>query len=55
MTKYNPLIIEQKWQKFWDINKTFSAKIDKMIINLIEANKSSVRDYGKIWERTKSA
>tara|TARA_Y100001951_G_C11224443_1_gene230820 strand:+ start:161 stop:514 length:354 start_codon:yes stop_codon:yes gene_type:complete len=32
-----------------------SAKIEKMIINLIEANKSSVRNYSFDWERTKSA
>jgi leucyl-tRNA synthetase len=27
--RYNFKIIEDKWQKFWDKNKSFSAKIDK--------------------------
>ena len=29
MERYNFKIVEQKWQKKWDENKTFSAKIDK--------------------------
>ena len=29
MTKYEPSKIEKKWQNFWEINKTFSSKIDK--------------------------
>ncbi len=29
MTKYNPSKIEQKWQKFWENNKTFSTQIEK--------------------------
>jgi leucyl-tRNA synthetase len=27
--RYNFKIIEEKWQKFWDLNKTFSSKTDK--------------------------
>jgi leucyl-tRNA synthetase len=27
--RYNFKIIEEKWQKFWDLNKTFSSKADK--------------------------
>ena len=29
MDRYNFKIVEDKWQKFWDKNKFFSAKIDK--------------------------
>ena len=29
MTKYNPSKIEQKWQNYWERNKTFISKIDK--------------------------
>ena len=29
MDRYNFKIIEEKWQKFWDLNKTFSSKADK--------------------------
>ena len=29
MTKYNPLKIEQKWQDYWDRNKSFLSTIDK--------------------------
>ena len=29
MERYNYKIIENKWQKFWDDNKSFSTKIDK--------------------------
>ena len=29
MERYNFKIIEEKWQKFWDKEKTFAAKIDK--------------------------
>ncbi|MEB3100737.1 leucine--tRNA ligase [Ferviditalea candida] len=25
---YNPLVIEPKWQKFWEVNKTFKVSID---------------------------
>ena len=27
--RYNFKIIEEKWQKFWDENKSFKSKIDK--------------------------
>ena len=29
MTRYNFKLIEEKWQKFWEVNKTFKAKIIK--------------------------
>ncbi len=29
MDRYNFKIVEEKWQKFWDHNKTFSTKVDK--------------------------
>ena len=29
MDRYNFKIIEEKWQKFWHLNKTFSSKADK--------------------------
>ena len=29
MDRYNFKIVEERWQKFWDENKTFSTKIDK--------------------------
>ncbi|MDB0067210.1 leucine--tRNA ligase [Candidatus Pelagibacter sp.] len=29
MDRYNFKIIEEKWQKFWDQNKTFSTKVDR--------------------------
>ena len=29
MERYNFKIIEEKWQKFWEENKTFSTKVDK--------------------------
>ena len=29
MERYNFKTVEQKWQKFWEINKAFSKKIDK--------------------------
>ena len=29
MDRYNFKIVEQKWQKIWDENKVFSAKVDK--------------------------
>ena len=29
MDRYNFKIVEQKWQKFWDDNKSFSTKLDK--------------------------
>ncbi len=29
MDRYNFKIVEEKWQKFWDLNKTFAAKADK--------------------------
>ena len=29
MERYNFKVVEQKWQKFWDKNKTFKTKIDK--------------------------
>ena len=29
MERYNFKLIEKKWQKFWEENKTFSSKIDK--------------------------
>ena len=29
MDRYNFKIVEDKWQKFWDHNKTFSTKVDK--------------------------
>ena len=28
MDRYNFKIVEEKWQKFWDQNKTFSTKVD---------------------------
>ena len=27
--RYNFKVIENKWQKFWDVNKSFQSKIDK--------------------------
>jgi len=27
--RYNFKIVEEKWQKFWDLNKTFATKVDK--------------------------
>ena len=29
MNRYNFKIIEEKWQKYWENNKSFSAKVDK--------------------------
>ncbi|MDA7442229.1 leucine--tRNA ligase [Candidatus Pelagibacter ubique] len=29
MDRYNFKIVEEKWQKFWDQNKTFSSRVDK--------------------------
>ncbi|MDB9728399.1 leucine--tRNA ligase [Candidatus Pelagibacter ubique] len=29
MDRYNFKIVEEKWQKFWDQNKTFSTRVDK--------------------------
>ena len=29
MDRYNFKIVEEKWQKFWNQNKTFSTKVDK--------------------------
>ena len=29
MERYNFKTIEEKWQKFWEKEKTFSTKIDK--------------------------
>ena len=29
MDRYNFKIIEEKWQKFWELNKTFATKVDK--------------------------
>ena len=29
MERYNFKLVENKWQKFWDENKTFKSKIDK--------------------------
>ena len=29
MDRYNFKIVEEKWQRFWDQNKTFSTKVDK--------------------------
>ena len=29
MDRYNFKIVEEKWQKFWDQEKTFSTKVDK--------------------------
>ena len=29
MDRYNFKSVEEKWQKFWDKNKSFSAKIKK--------------------------
>ncbi len=28
MSKYNPKIIEDKWQKVWEKNKTFTVAVD---------------------------
>jgi len=36
-------------------SRKVSSKISKMIVDLIEANKSSVRDYSFDWERAKSS
>ena len=30
MERYNFKLIENKWQKFWEDNKTFSTKLDKL-------------------------
>ena len=29
MTRYNFKTTEQKWQKYWEVNKTFKSKVDK--------------------------
>jgi len=36
-------------------SRKVTSKISKMIVDLIEANKSSVRDYSFDWERAKSS
>jgi len=28
MEKYNFKVIESKWQRYWELNKSFSTKID---------------------------
>ena len=28
MEKYNFKVIENKWQKYWETNKSFSTKVD---------------------------
>ena len=30
MTRYNFKTTEQKWQKYWEINKTFKSKVDNL-------------------------
>ena len=35
MNRYNFKVVEKKWQKFWDKNKTFKTKIDKNISGVI--------------------
>ena len=29
MDRYNFKVIENKWQKYWEKNKTFKSKLDK--------------------------
>ena len=29
MKKYNPKIIEKKWQKYWAEKKTYKSKVDQ--------------------------
>ena len=29
MERYNFKTVEENWQKYWEINKTFSTKLDK--------------------------
>jgi len=33
--RYNFKIVEDKWQKFWDKNKSFSVEVDKSKKNSI--------------------
>ena len=33
MERYNFKSIEEKWQKFWEVNKTFATKIDKKSVD----------------------
>ena len=35
MERYNFKTIENKWQKFWDKNKSFQTKIDRTKKNFI--------------------
>ncbi len=30
MERYNFKVVEKKWQKFWDDNKIFKIKLDKI-------------------------
>ena len=33
--KYNPKVIEKKWQTFWDDQKLFESKVNKNKKNII--------------------
>ena len=35
MERYNFKIVEEKWQKIWEKEKTFSTKVDKIKKNFI--------------------
>ncbi len=38
MERYNFKVVEKKWQKFWDKNKTFKAKINKDDCNIVKVD-----------------
>ena len=45
MDRYNFKSIEEKWQKFWDKNKTFKSKKDILI-----AKKMGIKDLNKKYD-----
>ena len=51
MDRYNFKSIEEKWQKFWEENKTFKAEIDKKKKKVLLSRNVSL----SIWENSYGA
>ena len=48
MPRYNPAVIEPKWQNYWDVNKTFATP------DLPDGEKLYILDYDDFLDNTKS-
>ena len=50
MDRYNFKSVEEKWQKFWDKNKSFQTVINKAKKNFIVLKCFHIRLVKSIWD-----